>query len=89
MWKTDPIVNLMVNALIRKGCTIVSINPPASPADELIVMYGNQRRVVDGKDIHNALRAAYRVAWQTDEIVKKFERYLIDLNNKRQALEKQ
>lgn len=85
MWETDPIVLRLISYMENRGVEILR------KAD-----WGNERGIhfyykgsipsivfVDGEDIYNALHAAYRVEWEPSLIAKRFERYLIDLHNKR------
>ena len=89
MWDKDPIVLQLVEYMIGRGCT-GTIQPPSkgpfgnNEMGYLILTYSDTTHRVEGEDIYNALHAAYRVEWEIESIRRRFERYLIDLYNKRQ-----
>lgn len=87
MWENDPIVLQLIEYMIERGCVgqiQPSINYTGENMGYLEFEYEGKIQRVEGEDIHNALHAAYRVEYTQSGIRKRFERYLIDLNNKRQ-----
>lgn len=82
MWYQDTVVKLLIKAMINKGCAVI-VPPWQTDQDGLTFIYNGVSVFVEGRDISNALHAAYRVEWEPTAIVKRFERYLIDLHNKR------
>jgi len=87
MWENDPIVLQLIEYMIGRGCT-GTIEPSSIYLRGYISFsYKGVTQMVYGEDIYNALLAAYRVEWEQRAIMKRFERYLIDLHSKRSAQE--
>lgn len=83
-WISDSHVQQLIKYMTNKGCEVLT--PNAISRDELIFLYEGESIAVSGVDIFNALHAAYRIEWEPHKINKRFERYLIDLHEKRRAL---
>lgn len=90
MWETEPIVLQLIKYMESRGCDVElgSMGPSEIPGIYFILTdesgeFAILSQFVWGEDIYNALHAAYRVAWEPNDIAKRFERYLIDLHNKR------
>lgn len=87
MWENDPIVLQLIEYMISRGCKGM-IQPPTNYTGinlgYIEFEFEGVIERIDGIDIGNALHAAYRVEYTQSGIRKRFERYLIDLNNKRQ-----
>lgn len=89
-WYQETIIRLLIEAMERKGCHVaVSYAAPSAKYHMrgLIFTYNNKEVFVHKDDIEDAMWAAYRIDWEPEAIVKRFERYLIDLHNKRQTYE--
>lgn len=67
-----------------RGCSYYITSDTPNIHGYILFYCNEQERTVQGEDIENALHAAYRVEWEPLAIMKRFERYLIDLYNKRQ-----
>lgn len=85
MWENDPIVLQLINYMKGRG---VEMLRKAEWGDERGIHFYHKDSTpsivfVNGDDIYNAINAAYRVEWDPHLIAKRFERYLIDLHNKR------
>ena len=81
MWQQDPIVHQLIRYMEGKGCMVTLFADRARFENFGVV------NDVRGEDINNALHAAYRVEWDPKRIAKRFERYLIDLHNRRKNVE--
>lgn len=84
MWETDPIVLQLIKYMEEKGCS-VRLPKFHHSKNGVYFNYKEEEVFVDGEDIYVALHAAYRIEWEPSRIAKRFERYLIDLHNKRRT----
>lgn len=83
MWENDPIVLQLISYMIGRGCLVAK--EPSTRQSPGYILFGYEGKIVrvEGEDLYNAINAAYRVEWDSYLIAKRFERYLIDLHNKR------
>lgn len=84
-WYQETIIRLLISAMERRGCTVIVGTHLIG--DGISFDYEGKFVFVHKDDIENALHYAYRIEWEPKAIVLRFERYLIDLHNKRQAHE--
>lgn len=83
MWENDPMVLQLINYMVNRGCLVAKEPSTIQSLGYILFGYGGKTVRVEGEDLYNAINAAYRVEWDLHLIAKRFERYLIDLHNKR------
>lgn len=82
-WIQNPLTKALIQAMLDRK---VSYSPPFVLGYNAIAFhYEEMTEIVYGEDIENAINAAYRVAWEPSEILRRFEFYLVDLNNRRKS----
>lgn len=87
-WYSSAIVLQLIEYMEARGCQVITMVHDNIPIN-LDFHYGEQRNLILGVDIQEALDYAYRVEWHPGLIARSFERKLIFLNAKRKYDEKE